>query len=369
MALIHDEIRQVLKRWVVERGVAPGASAYVARFDGAAWRSAEGAAGVPSGAGSAEVTPQTIYDLASLTKPVVACTLARRIRSAELRWQAPLGSLLREARGTASEAVPLRLLASHRAGLLAHVRLRDTGVAPEGWLSLCADARRPECQTELPDEGFAPLYSDLGYILMGALLERSSGVALEQLVQQEVAGPHALELDSAHGWAERLGRERFLASVAPTEWVSERGGLLWGVVHDDNAWDSRGTGLAGHAGLFGTAAAVGGFARALLDALAGRAQHWLSPSEAGVLIEPRPGGSLRTGFDGKAAQGSSAGGRFGIRAFGHLGFTGTSLWCDPDASVVVALLTNRVHPSRHNVLIRDVRPDVHGELFGLAAGL
>jgi CubicO group peptidase (beta-lactamase class C family) len=247
--------------------------------------------------------------------------------------------------------------------------LRDTGVASAGWLALCAGARRPECQTELTDEGFAPLYSDLGYILMGALLERSSGMALDRLVQQEVAQPHALELDSAHGWAERLGQERFLASVAPTELMSERGGLLWGVVHDDNAWDSRGTGLAGHAGLFGTAAAVGGFARAVLDALGGRAPDWLSPEQAAVLVAPRPGGSLRTGFDGKATQGSSAGGRFGARAFGHLGFTGTSLWCDPDASVVVVLLTNRVHPSRENVRIRDVRPDVHGELFGLAAGL
>jgi CubicO group peptidase (beta-lactamase class C family) len=75
------------------------------------------------------------------------------------------------------------------------------------------------------------------------------------------------------------------------------------------------------------------------------------------------------GFDGKAEQGSSAGPRFGPRAFGHLGFTGTSLWCDPDAGVVVALLTNRVHPQRDNIRIRDIRPSVHGELFGLAAGL
>jgi serine-type D-Ala-D-Ala carboxypeptidase len=369
LALIHDEIRQVLKRWLVERGAAPGASAYVARFDGTAWRSAEGAAGVHSGSGSAQVTPQTIYDLASLTKPVVACTLARRIRAGELGWEDALGSLLPEAVGTPSEAVPLRLFASHRAGLLAHVRLRDTGVARAGWLSLCAGARRPECLTALPAEGFAPLYSDLGYILMGELLERRAGVGLERLVQVEVAQPHTLELDSARGWVERLGQERFLAAAAPTELVGERGGLLWGVVHDDNAWDCRGEGLAGHAGLFGTAAAVGGLGQALLDALGGRSLQWLSPAQAGVLVEPRPGGSLRCGFDGKTAQGSSAGERFGARAFGHLGFTGTSLWCDPDASVVVVLLTNRVHPSRENIRIRDVRPDVHSELFGLAAGL
>jgi CubicO group peptidase (beta-lactamase class C family) len=369
LALIHDEIRQVLKRWVTERAVAPGASAYLARFDGVGWRSAEGVVGLHSGPGSTEVTPQTIYDLASLTKPVVACTLGRLVRAQRLTWQSPLGSLLPEAVGSPSELVPLRLFAAHRAGLQAHVRLRDTGIAPERWLALCAGARRPECQTALPDGGFEPLYSDLGYILIGALLERLAGVPLDRLVQLEVAEPHTLELDSARGWAQRLGEREFLAHVAPTEVLNERGGLLRGVVHDDNAWDLRGTGLAGHAGLFGTAAAVGGFARAVLDALAGRAEAWLTPEQAGLLVAPCPGGSLRTGFDGKAALGSSAGPRFGAQAFGHLGFTGTSVWCDPEPGLVVVLLTNRVHPSRENIRIRDVRPDVHGALFGLAAGL
>jgi CubicO group peptidase (beta-lactamase class C family) len=107
----------------------------------------------------------------------------------------------------------------------------------------------------------------------------------------------------------------------------------------------------------------------MLDALAGRHQGWLGAAEAGLLVQPRPGGSLRTGFDGKAEQGSSAGPRFGPQSFGHLGFTGTSVWCDPEASIAVVLLTNRVHPSRENVRIRDVRPDIHSELFGLAAGL
>jgi CubicO group peptidase (beta-lactamase class C family) len=367
LALIHDEIRQVLKRWVTERGVAPGAAAYVARFDGSSWRSAEGAAGVHWGPGSAEVTPGTLYDLASLTKPVVACTLARLARAQTLGWESSLGELLPAVAGSASAALPLRLFASHRAGLLAHVRLRDSGVPRENWLGLCANGRRAECQTALPDQGFPPLYSDLGYILIGALLERLGGA--EALLHAQVAAPHALELDSARGWAQRLGGSAFLARVAPTEIVEDRGGLIRGAVHDDNAWDLQGSGLAGHAGLFGTAAAVGGFARAMLDALEGRRQDWLSPAEAGLLVQPRPGGSLRTGFDGKAEQGSSAGPRFGPSSFGHLGFTGTSLWCDPDASIAVVLLTNRVHPGRENVRIRDVRPDIHGELFGLAAGL
>jgi CubicO group peptidase (beta-lactamase class C family) len=106
-----------------------------------------------------------------------------------------------------------------------------------------------------------------------------------------------------------------------------------------------------------------------LDALAGRSEAWLTRTQAEFLERPRPGGSLRTGFDGKAAQGSSAGPSFGAQAFGHLGFTGTSVWCEPEAGVAVVLLTNRVHPNRENIRIRTVRPDVHEALFGLSAGL
>lgn len=369
MALIHDEIREVLKRWVLEPGAAPGASAYVARFAGGAWRVARGAAGVHAGRDSAAVTPESIYDLASLTKPVVALTLARLARARKLAWEDHLGVLLPEASGTPSADTPVSLLASHRAGLEAHVRLRDSGVAREGWLALCASARRADCRTITPNEGFAPVYSDLGYILMGAVLERVCGQPVEQLVRQEVTQLHQLDLDSAGGWRQRLGSEGFLARATPTEVVPERGGLLWGVVHDDNCWDLCTEGVAGHAGLFGTASAMGGFGCRVLDALAGRCAGWLSAAEVEPLVRPRPGGSLRMGFDGKAEQGSSAGPRFGPRAFGHLGFTGTSLWCDPEAQVVVALLTNRVHPLRENIRIRDIRPSAHGELFGLAAGL
>jgi len=369
LTLIHDDIATVLKRWVVEEGVAPGASAYVARHGQGGWRVAQGVAGHHAGPGSPPVSPQTIYDLASLTKPVVASAVARLARAGGLGWSTPLGALLPESGATASEGTALELLASHRAGLEAHIRLRDTGVALSNWLSLCADARRAECRTAVPPEGFAPVYSDLGYILLGATLEARAGLPLDRLLEREVAAPHGLELDSAQGWARRLGQREFLERVAPTEQLAERGGLIWGVVHDDNAWDSRGAGASGHAGLFGTAEAVGGFARAMLDALAGRSQAWLTQAEAEFLVRPRPGGSLRAGFDGKAAEGSSAGPRFGARAFGHLGFTGTSVWCEPDAGVAVVLLTNRVHPTRENIRIRVVRPDVHGALFGLAAGL
>jgi CubicO group peptidase (beta-lactamase class C family) len=369
--LIHDEIGQVLKRWVVESGAAPGASAGVAAYRNGRWYQAFGVAGAYSRADSRPVRVDTIYDLASLTKPIVAALAARLFAAGAASWCTPLAELLDAARGTASAAASLELLASHRAGLCAHLRL---GAYVEGpppdvrpWLERCADARRDECTGAIPAEGFPPLYSDLGYILLGGALSALGRASLDELYERELRTPLGLEVGSARGLTERLGPS-FRERVAATEVVAARGGELLGVVHDENAWELVGRGLAGHAGAFGTAQGVLTFCRAMLDAHAGRSE-WLSRESAHALTSPRPAGSLRMGFDGKAAVGSSAGDRFGERAFGHLGFTGTSLWCDPETDIAVVMLTNRVSPSRDNITIRSVRPDAHTLLFGLAAGL
>lgn len=353
-------------------GAAPGASAAIAAYRNGRWQTALGVAGTRTHDDSRPVTVDSLYDLASLTKPMLAALVARLVRAGTLAWNAPLGSLLPALRGTQSASAPLSLLASHRAGLVAHLRL---GTALEGppadvwpWLARCADARRDECAGPLPAEGFAPLYSDLGYMLLGHVASEATGTSLDVLLERELCQPLQMEVGSARALGQRLGAA-FDGRVVPTEVVDARGGELRGVVHDDNAWELVGRGLAGHAGAFGTAWGVLAFAMSTLDALAGRRSHWLTAVEAGELTRPRPGGSLLMGFDGKAATGSSAGDRFGDRAFGHLGFTGTSLWCDPDQNIAVVLLTNRVSPKRDNIIIRSVRPGVHSALFGLAAGL
>jgi serine-type D-Ala-D-Ala carboxypeptidase len=368
--LIHDEVSRVLKRWVVESGAAPGASAAIAAYRNGRWHEAFGAAGAYTHADPRPVTPDTIYDLASLTKPMLAAVAARTF-AGEAGWGMPLGAALEAVRSSASAAVPLSLLASHRAGLEAHLRLGAYTEGPPAdvrpWLMACAEARRPECLGPLPAQGHPPVYSDLGYILLGGALSALAGAELDVLFERELRNPLDRLLGSARSLERRLGA-RFRERVAPTEQVAARGGELVGVVHDENAWELVGRGLAGHAGAFGTAHAVLGFCEAMLDAHAGRSA-WLSRDSALELTLPRAGGSLRMGFDGKASVGSSAGDRFGAGAFGHLGFTGTSLWCDPDANIAVVLLTNRVSPNRENITIRSVRPGVHGVLFGLAAGL
>ncbi len=324
-----------------------------------------GAAGqLPEG----EVSPTTVFDLASVSKPLVACTLLRLAGRAELDLRAPLGELLPEARGARSQDVPLELLLAHRAGLDAHrslfaVLFAGHAVQRGRALSLAADARRGDCSGSPPPSGFPPVYSDLGYLLLGAVIEQVTGRSLDEVVEREVAAPLGLALGSARQLHRR--RASFTRDVAPTEVVRARGGCVRGIVHDENAWALSGHGASGHAGLFGTVHDVLAFGLALLEALAGRSQ-WLSRDSLWTLVKPRPGGTLRAGFDGKTAGASAAGGLSGPETFGHLGFTGTSLWCDPGAGIASVLLTNRVHPTRDNPRIRVARPLVHDALFAAA---
>lgn len=360
--LQNTEIRRILEREVIEPGVARAASA---GYVGASVSAHTGAAGeLPEG----QASDTTLFDLASVSKPVVACTLLRLVSRGEIELATPLGVLLPEARGTRSEHVPLELFLAHRAGLDGHRPLFAPLFAGRAFerrraLAMAADARRPDCQGEPPEHGFAPVYSDLGYVLVGAVLERQVGEPLDWLVQREVAGPLGLGLGSARQLRQR--RADFARAVAPTEVVRARGGLVRGIVHDENAWALSGHGASGHAGLFGTVHDVLGLARALLDAAAGNSE-WLPQSALWLMLKARPGGTLRAGFDGKSVGQSSAGSLSGPETFGHLGFTGTSLWCDPAAGIASVLLTNRVYPTRDNPRIRTARPAVHDALFEAA---
>lgn len=279
-----------------------------------------------------------LFDLASLTKPIFAVAVAR---SGEGR-AAPLGTLLPEARGTAAAEVPLELLLAHRGGFPAHLDLYRGD--PREALATACRSREPG---PLPAP---PLYSDVGYLLAGRAV---AGDDVDAFVREHVAAP--LGLSATLGSARQLGGPA-MARAVPTETVDWRGGEVRGHVHDENAWVLAGDGACGHAGLFGTLEAVLRFGVHVLENAA--RYDWL--------VRPREGGTLRAGFDGKSERGSSAGSVLGPRSFGHLGFTGTSVWIDPDARVVVALLTNRVCPSRENTRIREARPRAHDALARLA---
>lgn len=316
----------------------------------------------------------TPFDLASVTKPFTALAAARLVRAGLVAWETPLGALVDEARGTPSASATLELLLSHRAGLDGHRPLfrpltEGRAVDRAAALREAADARRPGCEGEPPAEGFPALYSDLGYLLAGEALSRAAGEPLDALVTREVCAPLGLGVGSARALRARPGGAAggFDERVAPTEVVAFRGGVVRGAVHDENAWAMSGDAASGHAGLFGIAADVARLGVALLEALGGARAAWLTAAEVGHLVARRPGGSHVLGFDRRSGDAPSSGARFGPETFGHLGFTGTSLWVDPEAAIVGVLLTNRVHPTREHVAIRAARPRVYDALWEAAA--
>ncbi|MEI9939630.1 MAG: serine hydrolase domain-containing protein [Pseudomonadota bacterium] len=348
---------------MIQPAVAPAAAVATGWRGASGFEFAEGAAFADEARGA---DARAFFDLASITKSFVAVTVARLVQRGRLTFDTRLHDLLPEAQGSATGSASLLLLLSHRAGLEAHLSLFAPllGGLPFDQAAAIREAvhgRRQECGQPAPAGGHPPVYSDLGFALLGLALERLERLALDQIVDREVCAPLGLSVGSAR--ALRARDEGFAARCMPTETVPFRGGEVRGVVHDENAWALSGHGLSGHAGLFGTAESVARFGAALLDAQRGRSPGWLDSSRLAPLLEERPGGTLRAGFDGKSADQSSAGTLVGGRTFGHLGFTGTSFWCDPDADRVLVLLTNRVCPTRKNPRIRAARPAVNDALY------
>ena len=314
--------------------------------------------------GGKAVEPETPFDLASLTKPVFAAAALRIIARGTVQFETRPEQLVADARGTAGGTATLEQLLTHRSGLAAWGGLyldvpHDPGSsAARRWIFGEA------CRRTDDDAAGKSLYSDLGYIVAGEAIARATGRELDELLALEVLAP--LGLDDRHLCyaaalaADRLGElQRKAAATERDEW---RGRLLRGEVHDENCYAFGG--VSGHAGMFGTARGVAAFARGYLDASQGRSS-FLPKAIVDRALAARPGGSHRLGWDTKAGPESAAGRRASAKTFGHLGFTGTSVWCDPERDLVVALLTNRVCPSRANEKIRGFRPAFYDGVFAL----
>ncbi len=302
-----------------------------------------------------------VFDLASLTKPLVTVL---GILSLKHRGLLGLGERLPDLLGRTvpddKSAITLAQLLQHSSGLPAHrpyfEALRDLPVDKRRDALLAMLLAEPLASSP----GASAVYSDLGYILLGLIIEGKSGQTLDTFAAQWLYAPLGLAGQLAFN---PLGLPAFgdATSFAPTEDCPWRGRVLQGEVHDDNAHAMGG--VAGHAGLFGTAGAVLTLVCFLLDLLKGRASHpYLKAADLMAAVCPsntQPGSTWGLGFDTPSATKSSAGELLSRRSFGHLGFTGASFWCDPEGDLAVVLLTNRVNPSRHNTLIRGFRPRFH----------
>ena len=291
--------------------------------------------------GAAPAGQETLYDLASLTKPIAVATLL--LLHPEISWAEPVAPLLEAPPGPWAD-VTVRHLLGHASGLPPLARLTDARDV-----------------VHVPFEsppGTRAVYSDVGYVALGRFLERRLGAPLDVLFE---AVREAFGLPDT-GYAPRPpAPAEWLARCAGTGPCPERGRVLRGEVHDPTAW--RLGGVAGHAGLFGTARDVAAWAQALLDAWDGRPSPVAGSAVRAMWSTPAPAAapsSWRLGFDSPTPGASSAGSAFGPRAVGHLGFTGTSVWIEPDEGWVVVLLSNRTAaPSAPHEAIKALRPRFH----------
>ncbi len=350
----------------------PAAALEVGRRDGVLWNAAFGRLTYAPDAASA--TPSTIFDLASLTKVIATTTLMMRaVEAGLLSLDDRVADRLPAWRGADRESVTMADLLEHASGLTAYLPFfRDHHGRAEFERAICT----------LPLE-YAPrsqsIYSDLGFMLLAFILEDVHRAPFATQFDEwfrlpsTVLDPARARATGSRGYAERALRFRLKGDVAvdqarcaPTELDLWRGRLLQGEVHDENAWELGGA--AGHAGLFGTTAGVGAFARWVLEGLRPQAGsgsldagNWKPDADSWHRFARRStvtGSSRALGWDTMLPT-SSCGSRLSPRAIGHTGFTGTSLWIDPEHDLYVVLLTNRVHPTRDNNQIQHVRRQVH----------
>lgn len=307
------------------------------------------AAGLLQAQGAA-TDPRVVYDLASLTKPLATSVLiGRAVENGSCRLDDPLARFV----PGVPDGMTVQHALEHSTGYPAHLRFDarlPSTMTPGSWdayrhIVAQAAATPPEAPP-----GQRAVYSDLGFILLGA--------ALEKIYQQPLSAAFAT-LETPLFYRDQRGPPapwpppEPAAPFAPTEACAP------GEVHDENCRAMGGA--AGHAGLWGTAEGVLTVAESLVAAYHGNRGQLLRPETVRRLWQPsRVPGSTRTpGWDRPSTHNSSTGGRWPAHSVGHLGFTGTSVWIEPQRALVVVLVTNRVCPTRANNMIRRLRPALH----------
>ena len=334
---------------VVQRGISaggyPGAAVVVGRRGAAVWEKGFGRLSWDKGSPWVS-TDRTIYDLASLTK-VVGTTTAVMVLYDEgkIRLDDPVSRYVPEFSGGEKDRVTVRMLLEHRSGLPAGRDLWRVAHTPE-------EARAAVISTPLGCEpGRCYEYSDLGADMLGFIVEAASGERMDQFLSERVFTPLGMT-DTGFRPADSLKTR-----IAPTVSNSVRGYGLQGEVHDENAYALGG--IAGHAGLFSTAADLAVFAQMMLNGGEFNGTRIVADSTV-ALFSTRAAGTRALGWDTCGGSGS-CGKYLGADAYGHTGFTCTSMWLDPDRDMFVILLTNRVYEARAKrpaKVIADVRADL-----------
>jgi len=338
--------RQLLDQATSERAF-PAAVIEVGTTGQMLWRQAFGRLSYADDA--PRTTDDTIFDLASLTKVISTTPLVmQQLERGVLALDDLVSGHVAEWRHEDRSGVTLRDMLAHCSGLPAwrpYYKQLDGREMYERAISAEPLEYAPRTRS---------IYSDLDFILLGFIVHgRMALTERFALMLSQMGIVEELQFNPPQLWRAR---------TAPTEFDQWRGRLLVGEVHDENA--AALGGIAGHAGLFGTAASVGAYARHLMQVLDGRSGVFRR-STLEEFVSKRadiPGSSRALGWDTMLPT-SSCGTKMSARAFGHTGFTGTSLWIDAEKDVYVVLLTDRVQPTRSNEAIKRMRPAVHDSVI------
>ncbi len=296
---------------------------------------------------SRDIDLTTMFDLASLSKVIGTTTAVMKLHDeGRIGLDDPVSRYLPAFAEGEKAAITVRHLLTHRAGFPPFRQF---------WTFCATPAAMIDSAFATPlvsPPGDSTIYSDIGFITLGKVVEAVSGTTLDAFLQKEFFGPLGLRSTMYNPSSSLVDR------IAPTEVdTSWRKRLVCGEVHDENA-DFLG-GVSGHAGLFSTSKDLAVLMTVIMQQGTYGGRRYLGEATIELFTRnPAPGTRL-LGWDVKSPSGSSAGSLFGPSSFGHTGFTGTSIWVDPDRELCVILLTNRVHPTRANTKISGVRPAVH----------
>jgi CubicO group peptidase (beta-lactamase class C family) len=309
------------------------------------------------------MTPETIFDLASLTKPL-STTLAvmRLVQHNQIELEDPLSQILPEFERTDKAKIKVKNLLYHNSGL------PDYRPYYKALGGIARDSRRNALRKLLVQEplinpiGKTVFYSDLGFMILAWVVERVSDQRLDHFVADEIYRP--LGLKNLFFISRKLAETR--GPFAATENCPWRKKVLEGQVHDENAYVVGG--IEGHAGLFGTADSTHRLLVELLSIYHGKKSTLFHRDLLHRFLKRLPGTDKALGFDTPSKTDPSCGHGFSQNSVGHLGFTGTSFWMDLEQSVIVILLTNRVHPSRENQGIKQFRPELHDTVMKAIVG-
>ncbi|WP_244898681.1 serine hydrolase [Sporosarcina koreensis] len=286
----------------------------------------------------------TIFDVASISKIFTTVAAMKLYESGRLELDAPVARYIPEFAANGKEAVTIRQLMTHTSGFTAWIPLHSKGNNREDRLQLVF------AQGLEAEPGTRYTYSDLNMITLGAVIEKLSGKRLDQFVKEQITGPLGMK-DTMYNPPASLKQR-----IAATEYQPEIGrGLVWGEVHDENAWSLGG--VAGHAGVFSTAKDLGIFGHMILNEGRYGGKRILKPSTVKLLGQnqiPESKGNDH-GLGWELNQGWYMDALASPSTAGHTGFTGTSLVISPTNKTVAVLLTNRVHPTRKTISLNGVR--------------